>query len=76
MSRDTANQCYAKIYKNGVAIGTEKSLTATTTWEIKSDTVSVTMVVNDVLELWGYRVTNSTLSVRNILLGNVVLAYL
>jgi len=44
---------HAKLYKNGVAVGTDQSMSGQG-WVTKSEDLTITLADNDTLELWGY----------------------
>ena len=61
-SATTAN-AYAKIYKNGVAIGTER-INATMTYVTYSEDLSLALVANDLLQVYAHGIP-STYYVKN-----------
>jgi len=56
--------CHGRIYKNGVAIGTDQS-TMSETYVTMSEDLSLNLVVNDLLQIYAYHINEQNVYIRN-----------
>jgi len=65
MNASTGVTGYARIYKNGVAIGTERSTISSSMVTFTEDFAALNAVKNDTIELWAYRTGANFANVQN-----------